>query len=178
MLALAACLAWFGATSAPDAPPSPAPSARCKDAAEPLERYQTAAGDPDETFAAVAPALDVSQAYDRCAAFAAARGNAEDLHDMQVRAAYYRYVAGRIFFIAEDYSQAREQLDDARKLVADTIAWTEAAANEVPGSRRESRYRPAALTVRDAANALLAKIPVPTGISTAPATTPATGEPK
>ena len=151
----------------PSALPSPAPSARCPGAAEPVARFAALDADPDaDVDDAVAAASSVSDAYALCAAFAAARGNLENLHDMQVRSAYYHYAAGRLYFIAEAYSQAHAQLDAARGLVAETIA------------DNRSAFRAQALAVRDAATGLIRRIPVPTGVSTAPAITPATALPK
>ncbi len=151
-------------------------------AAQSVEAYDALSKDPEAPLEdAIAAALSASEAFRKCAVFASVRGNVEDLHLMQVSAAQYRYAAGRLSFAAGDYSQARVQLNAARDLVAETIAWQRPAVPDQPvqsAQERQSDYRASALAVRDAASALLAKIPVPTGVSTAPATTPATSEPK
>jgi hypothetical protein len=164
LLVLAAGIAWLGASPAPGA--SPLAEASCPHAAPEVDAYDALAMSPgvpaDDVIAA---ALDASGAYDRCAAFASTRGYVEDLHYAQVRSARYHYAAGRLYFSSGDYAQARRELGIARALVADTIDWMHPSA---------SKYRAEALAVRDDAGALLAKIPLPTGISTAPARTPAT----
>jgi len=179
---LAACILLLGAGPSAHASASPDPTQRCAAAAQPVEIYDALSKDPDAPLDdAIAAALGASEAFRKCAVFASVRGNVEDLHFMQVSAAHYRYEAGRLSFASGDYSQARVQLNGARDLVAETIAWQRPAMPDQPAQsaqERQSIYRASGVAVRDAANALLAKIPVPTGVSTAPATTPATGAPK
>lgn len=162
---LALCL---GASPAPFVPASPAASPlgdpRCTAATQPIAAYEALATDPETPDDdVIAAARSVSLAYDHCAVFSSVRGNNEDARLMLVRAAQYRYYAGDRYFEAGDYAQARAELNAARGMLKDTIA-----------VQPPSRYRAFALSVRDAADALIQKIPVPTGISTAPATVPAT----
>jgi len=161
--ALAAAIALLGATPTPAPTASPFLDARCPHAIPAVQTYEALAKDPDLLPGGViAAALDASAAYDKCATFAATRGNVEDLNYAQIRSATYHYDAGGLYFASEDYAQARRELSIARTLVQNTLEW-----------RQTSRFRADAIAVRDAADALLAKIPLPTGISTAPAITPA-----
>ena len=162
-LALAAAIALLGATT-PVPTASPFLDARCPHAIPAVETYEALAKDPDLLpNGVIAAALDASAAYDKCATFAGTRGNIEDVHYAQVRSAMYHYDAGRLYFSSDDYAQARRELGIARALVQDTLAWP-----------KTSLFRADALALRDAADTLLAKIPVPTGLSTAPAIRPAT----
>jgi hypothetical protein len=166
---LAAGIALLGATTPMPGPTaSPFLDARCPHAIPAVESYDALAKDPDLLpNGVIAAALDASAAYDKCATFAATRGNLEGVHYAQVRSATYHYDAGGLYFASDDYAQARRELGIARALVQDTLAWP-----------KTSLFRADALALRDAADALLAKIPVPTGLSTAPAITPATSAPK
>jgi hypothetical protein len=161
-------MSLLGAAPAPSPTASPFLDPRCPHAIPAAEAYDALAKDPDLLPAGViAAALDASAAYDKCATSAATRGNLEDLHYAHVRSATYHYDAGRLYFSTDDYAQARRELGIARALVQDTL-----------DSPKPSLFRADALALRDAADALLAKIPVPTGLPTAPAITTATPAPK
>jgi len=167
LLAAFALFAFVAAEPTAQPPATPPAETRCAQAASAIAAYDAVANDAGTSSDdAATAALSVSAAYDKCAAFASARGEVADLQYLQVRSAHYHYVAANLYFSADDYPRVHEQLEIALALIENAIA------------DRRSQSHAAALGVRSEVNALYAKIPVPTGISTAPATYPARSAPR
>jgi hypothetical protein len=74
-----------------------------------------------------------------------------------MRSAQFHVALGRLQRLLEKYDDARVQLNTAIALVKDTIDWR----SSVRSAAATSFYREPAITIRDAAQAELDKLPKP-----------------
>jgi len=96
-------------------------------------------------------------AYDYCAGSMGSNGSAEGRHYAQMRSAQFHVALGRVQRLLERYDDARVQLKIAIGLLKDTIDWR----SGVRSASALSFYREPAITIRDAAQAELDKLPKP-----------------
>lgn len=126
----------------------------CPSASAPVQSYLALVRvETTRIVDAVAAANVAAAAYDRCGERYRSAGDAEHVHYASVDAAQYRFAAGHLLRLDGQFEAARTSLSAAIAGVGDTIVWGRASA--------PSDYKAAAVTVRDAAQAELAKLAAP-----------------
>jgi uncharacterized membrane protein YhiD involved in acid resistance len=160
----------------------------CPSATVPVRSFNALRKDQSTTVDSMIVALrKIMDVYDVCAAerltdSAEALESAglgvghgvEGSHYAQVREAQFAVVLGRLYRVLEDFGDARSALERAKKLLEPTIEFKESTqtarrSNNVHigsssahrASSDFSNYREAALQIRDAAQAELARLPKP-----------------
>lgn len=116
----------------------------CPTASAAVQTYVTLVKN-DKTLVsdAVAAAMSVTTAYDKCGDRFRSAGDVEHLHYASVGAAQYRFAAGRLLRLDDRYDEARIAFQAAIDEVGDTIAW---GTTNAP-----SQYKDSAVEIRSAA---------------------------
>jgi hypothetical protein len=184
-LALCACLVAVAALAgAPRAARAQADT-NCPNAVAPVAEYlKIAKADPKNSAAVSAAALRAAEAFNQCGRDAIRnheRSLAElaNFHDRyqyaEVREAQFRVVAARNLFLLDDRKEAQSEFETADKLASDVAdytnnnspvgnissdanAGTQSVIVRTDGAINGSRFKDAAVAIRDQARAALAAI--------------------
>jgi hypothetical protein len=164
----------------------------CPGATEPVRAFNALKRDQSTPVDAMIASLKrIMETYDRCAVerftdnaeaidevtLSVGRG-IEGAHYAKVRSAQFAVVLGRLYRLLEEYGAARASFERANALVESTIEFKQStqtayrsnnihvgASSSHRASSDTSNYREAALQIREAARAELARLPKPSSPS-------------